>query len=208
MRDSPRTVAEVFTETSIATPAINLKGLSCPTRSNVMIVHFPKLDLPYDFYSRPKEELIVSYSIEDSNVGGTPLNIFNRLYSRYGHGKLRNENVLNRIRIGESEYLFGNGIILENGFPLIVYVRLKDGNLTKKRVMITTHLLGSFNPIHKYILQKIVFFAASSTGEVRVMSDLVDWIPSRFTLSGSTEKQYNEDKILLEHLDEIYENCR
>lgn len=208
MRDSPRTVAEVFTETSIATPTISLKGLSCPTRSNVMIVHFPKLDLPYDFYSKPKEELIVSYSIEDSNVGGTPLNIFNRLYSRYGHGKLRNENVLNRIRIGESEYLFGNGIILENGFPLIVFVRLRDGSQVKKRVMITTHLLSSFNPVHKYILQKIVFFAANSTGEVRVMSDFVSWIPSHFALSGSTEKQYNEGEILLEHLDEIYENCR
>ena len=208
MRDMPRMVAEVFTETSVTTPTISLKGLSCPTRSNVMIVHFPKLDLPYEFHSKPKEELIVSYSIEDSNIGGTPLNIFNRLYSRYGNGKLKNENVLKRIRIGESEYLFGNGIILENGFPLIVFVRLRDGNHIKKRVMITTYLLSSFNPIHRYILQKIVFFAAGSIGEVRVMSDLIDWIPSRYTLSGSTEKWYNEGEILLEHLDEIYENCR
>lgn len=203
MRDAPVAVTQSFCQTGVAQTVINIKGLSCPTRSNIITIHYPKQDLPYRYCGKCFEELYVTYSIEEASVGTKPTDIFNLLYSRW-HRRIPNSNVLKKVTIGEDEFLLGNSIIIENGKPLIVCAHFYQDEREKVRTFLSPNILYSFNPFHKYVLQKMV---------LTLVSDC-DIIITNSLASGKWNyecKQYAKadtpiTSVLLNHIDEIYEN--
>ena len=206
MRDSPSTVASRFMQITLGQSVVSVKGLSCPSSATVIKVHFPKTDLPYKINDgRICDECVVNYAVVEARVTiKTPIEVFNNLY-RGWRGSIENDNVLHKVKTSDSEFYFGNGIIIERDEPLFVCVNLvKPEGVITRRVMVNPVIFKSFSPFYKYILQKLIPVIVERRNDVTITQLISQWIDS-YTLHLGHER--SEGQLLMDHIDEIHKNC-